>query len=84
MLFATLLGVALGGAAVTVSPLHSAPAPEPRLQRWEYKVVRCLNAMNEEFLTNQLNTLAQDGWEYVGPVTSVGHANSIAFRRSKS
>ena len=83
LILAVLFGVALGGAAVTVNPLHSAPAPEPRSQKWEYKVVRCLNAVNEDFLTNQLNTLAQDGWEYAGPVTSVANANSIAFRRPK-
>jgi hypothetical protein len=82
-LLAALLGVALGATAVTVGPLHSAPAPEPKPLKWEYKVVRCLNAMNEDFLTKQLNDLAQDGWEYVGPVTNVGNANSVAFRRSK-
>jgi hypothetical protein len=91
LFLAVLLGVVLGGAAVTVNPLHSAPAPEPRPQRWEYKVV-LLTVMRggpndvapEDKLTEQFNTMAKDGWDYVGPVVSRSSTSQyVAFRRSK-
>jgi hypothetical protein len=90
LIVAALLGVALGGAIVTVSPLHSAPAPEPRPQRWEYKVVYISSIQRggegdpADKLTEQFNTFAKDGWDYVGPVTSRSSSSQyVAFRRSK-
>src|SRR5271169_1441727 len=97
LLVTALLGVAIGAAAVSFNPLHSAPAPEPRVQRWEYKVVyisstaRGLDDKPADVLTDQLNTLAKDGWEYAGPVMgdSMGRGgggggrNYVAFRRFK-
>jgi hypothetical protein len=82
-LFAALLGVAVGTTAVTVGPLHSAPAPEAKPPRWEYKVVQFSNATIADRLTKEVNTLAEDGWEYAGPIVGDSHAYSIAFRRSK-
>ena len=95
LLSAALLGVAVGATAVTLNPLHSAPAPapEPRPQRWEYKVVLVSgrptpgaageDAMTQ--LTDQFNALAKDGWEYAGPVVQriTGSQHCVAFRRSK-
>jgi hypothetical protein len=89
-LLAALLGVALGGAAVSLNPLHSAPAPEAKPQRWEYKVVNISGTPRggegdpADKITDQFNTLAKDGWDYVGPVTARSTTTHfVAFRRSK-
>ena len=84
----------MGATAVTVNPLHSAPAPEPRPQRWEYKIVLASSRSVApgggddavDKLTEQFNTLAKDGWEYVGPVVqrTTSSQQCVAFRRSKS
>src|SRR5262245_25957617 len=92
-ILAVLLGALLGAAAVTLNPLHSAPAPEP--QRWEYKVVFCPtwqagppNTVPDK-LTEQFNDLAKDGWDYAGLVGSTPGQRSrkagefLAFRRAK-
>ena len=91
LLIATLLGVALGGAAVTVSPLRSAPAPEAKTQRWEYKVIRfTATAMSDaaDKLTDEVNALAKDGWEYAGPLAPPAPGTFtgqyVTFRRAKS
>jgi hypothetical protein len=90
-IFAVLLGGLLGAAAVTLNPLHSAPAPEPRPQRWEYKVVFFRiehSSQTADKLAAQMNDLAKDGWEYAGPVSSstfqAGQVNGGygAFRRA--
>ena len=89
MLFAALLGAALGGAAILISPLHSAPMPEPKASPWEYKVVAFgeSGSAAADKLTDQFNTLAGNGWEYVGPVqprlTTPGGGQFVAFRRHK-
>jgi hypothetical protein len=93
-MIAAVLAAALGAAAVTSIPLHSAPAPEAKPQRWEYKVVllhlpRSGDAAPQEQLAEQLNSFAKDGWEYAGPVLSDSTAPGrgrqyVAFRRSKS
>jgi hypothetical protein len=95
MLTIALLGVTVGAMAVSLNPLHSAPAPEPRPQRWEYKVVYLSTVRGDDkpadVLTDQLNTLAKDGWEFAGPVLgdSMGRGGGggsrqyVAFRRFK-
>jgi hypothetical protein len=94
LLLVALLGAALGGAAVGVSPLRSAPAPDPKPQRWEYKIVLVSSRSvapgggddATDKLTEQFNVLAKDGWEYVGPVVQrvTSSQQCVAFRRSKS
>jgi hypothetical protein len=99
LLVTALLGVAIGAAAVSLNPLHSAPTPEPRAQRWEYKVVGVsvsrLGPDSEPVdkqLTDQFNTLAKDGWEHAGsvPADSGGRGGGgigrqyVVFRRFKS
>jgi hypothetical protein len=90
LILACLLGGVLGGAAVSVSPLHSAPAPEARPQRWEYKVVYVSSSQRggegepADKMTELLNALAKDGWDYAGPVASRSSTSQyVAFRRSK-
>jgi hypothetical protein len=93
LLATALLGLALGAAAVSLNPLHSAPAPEPRPQWWEYKVVPLSNVRRDvdpaEILTEQFNALAKDGWEYAGQVAARGVGGEgpgsqyVAFRRFK-
>lgn len=91
-----LLGLAVGATAVSLNPLHSAPAPESRPQRWEYKVVYLTTVRGDEkpadVLTDQLNAMAKDGWEFAGPVFGEsmgrgggggGSRNYVAFRRFK-
>jgi hypothetical protein len=64
-------------------------------QQWEYKVVaspqfggrqRLLRDANA-YLNKQLNDLAADGWEYVGPVVSLDEgvlrSVQIVFKRPK-
>ncbi len=94
LLITALLGVAIGAAAASMNPLHSAPVPEPKAQRWEYKVVLVRAKAREgnpgDALTDQFNALAKVGWEYTGPVVSesMGRAGTgaqyVAFRRFKS
>jgi hypothetical protein len=98
LLSVTVLAAALGAATVTFAPLLSAPAPEPKPQRWEYKVV----LFNEKFtptsenvsaeklkeqadrLDDEVNALAKDGWEYAGPlVPGHGGYQYTVFRRFK-
>jgi hypothetical protein len=59
--------------------------------QWEYKVVTLLYQSDDERMTKQLNQLADDGWEYVGLVSTAAtavpnrsnHEASVAFRRPK-
>jgi hypothetical protein len=97
LLTIALLGVAVGATAVSLNPLHSAPAPDPRPAHWEYKVVYLTTIRGDDkpadVLSDQLNTLAKDGWEFVGPVfgdSSGGRGGGggsgrpyVAFRRFK-
>jgi hypothetical protein len=95
LLLTALLGVAIGATAVSLNPLRSAPAPEPKPQRWEYKVVHFDGVQRADEtadkLSEQLNTFAKDGWEYAGPIvseTTAGRARVVpgvyvAFRRFK-
>jgi hypothetical protein len=99
LLVPTLLGVAVGAVAVSLNPLHSAPVPEMRAQRWEYKVVACSLSRQgadadpvEKQLTDQFNALAREGWEHAGPVASessgrggggFGSRQYVVFRRFK-
>jgi uncharacterized protein (TIGR03067 family) len=55
--------------------LTAAAAQDPRPGPWEHKAVKFTPVEKEA--TDQLNTLAADGWEYVGPLT----ADLVAFRR---
>src|SRR4051794_29578281 len=94
LIFAALLGVALGGGAVSPRPLHRAPAPGPKLGRWGYKGVSYAGSLPRESnpgdkVAQQLNTLAQDGGESAGPVAPRSARGGtiagqyVAFRRSK-
>jgi hypothetical protein len=89
LLFAVLLGAAVGGAVVSVGPLHSAPVTVGET-KWEYKVVAFAGDRRDsaDKVTEQFNTLAGHGWEYVGPVTprqeSTGGGALVAFRKPKS
>jgi hypothetical protein len=96
LVFSALFGVAIGAAAVSLNPLQSAPAPESRAQRWEYKIVYLSGGLRAdgdpaEKLTEQFNVLAKDGWEYTGPIApdSAGRGGGgggrqyLAFRRFK-
>ena len=99
LLVTALLGVAVGATAVTLNPLHSAPAPEPKAQRWEYKVVAISVTRQrpdtdpvDKQLTDQFNALAKDGWEHsgsLGPESTnrgggIGNRQYAVFRRFKS
>jgi hypothetical protein len=96
LLVTALLGVAIGAAAVSLNPLHSAPTPESKPQRWEYKVVTAsLSRLGpdadpvDKQLTDQFNALAKDGWEHSGSVASDsmgrggGGRQYVVFRRFK-
>lgn len=81
-----LLMVAVGAVCISISTGRmssggSASAeerprnPEGKSERWEYKVVEYGYGYNEfkgrnKALTDGLNKLSKDGWEYVGPMTS--------------
>ena len=72
-----------GGAAMMFHTLQGATAPAP-VQRWEYKVVFCSSSLRngpavEAVLTEQLNALAKEGWDYVGSITSVTGGREGAF-----
>ena len=72
------IGLAIGFAgALVVTSQPEARGQEKQKQQWEYKVVACSldgakgrlpDADAAKALTEQYNTLAADGWEYVGPV----------------
>jgi hypothetical protein len=76
---AMAIGLTLGFAAsICITRQPEAQGQEkPKKQQWEYKVVSCSLYGNKgllpdrdaaKALTEQYNTLAADGWEYVGPV----------------
>lgn len=90
LIASALVGVALGAMAMSINPLQSAPAPEAKPAKWEYKVVNVTvprpadGSDASEKLSEQFNVLAKDGWELVGPVVSRGtFQNYVAFRRAK-
>ena len=80
---------------------HLVSHPEARAQqqqkgqKWEYRVVIFLGSTKAEAIkseTKKLNDLANEGWEYVGPLSSYsrtygsGESESygfVAFRRPK-
>ena len=82
----------VGGLAVPVAWRQqevsgAAEKKEQPAPKWEYKVVRFFGGV--ETLTDDLNQLAKDGWEYVGPI-KVGKSDQgnsaegyIAFRRPR-
>jgi hypothetical protein len=76
---ALAIGLTLGFAgAILVKRQPEAQGQEkPKKQQWEYKVVACSLYGDKgllpdkdatQALTEQYNSLAADGWEYVGPV----------------
>jgi hypothetical protein len=96
----TLMAAAVGLAAglgigqLAVQPAAVAQAPE-KGPKWEYKVV-VFSARDDvkevKGMTADLNDLAADGWEYVGPVAgefkTFGNGDQratgfVAFRRPK-
>jgi hypothetical protein len=81
------VGLLLGLAALGPGPRPAQAQKPEKAPRWEYKAV-LFRALDAERHTKQLNDLADDGWEYAGPVNSLPGtaqiaATSVAFRRPK-
>jgi hypothetical protein len=91
-----VLGLLLGLAIPWLLLRPEAQAQQPdKVQKWEYKVVSFRGANDAKIIersTQRLNELAEEGWEYVGPVSNYsktyggGDVESfgyVAFRRPK-
>jgi hypothetical protein len=73
LIAAVLVGIGLGLAMPFMGWQPEAPAQQQKDQKWEYKVERFQsNKGGVDGATAQLNNLANDGWEYVGPVATPG------------
>src|SRR5262245_22372311 len=83
---AALLALLLGLAAVGPRPGAAQAPKQERPARWEYKAV-LFGGLDADEHTKQLNHLAGDGWEYVGPLNTKADARistpSVAFKRPK-
>jgi hypothetical protein len=86
--FAVVVGVALvlGLATVGLGPGEAQAQKQEKSARWEYKAVQ-FTGIDPDNHAHLLNSLAGDGWEYVGPLnTKVDgriSTTSVAFRRPK-
>jgi hypothetical protein len=72
-----ILSLSLGGRS------GAEPKADPaKAQQWEYKAVEM--SPTAQLVTEQLNRLAEEGWEYAGPVNMQQNRHTqIAFRRPK-
>ena len=53
-------------------------------QQWEYKVVLYSRDDGKSGMEESLNLLADEGWEYAGPLANNGiNAQYVAFKRLK-
>ncbi len=83
------LGLLAGLAIASVGQSPETPVPQrPVVQEWEYKVT--LIHASLDWQTNKRNSLAADGWEFVGVLhddpgnARGGHPwSNVAFRRPK-
>lgn len=91
ILIALLSGFALGklydtevlGQATTVTPSPARSSTQQTMQKWEYKVIYVTRDQANLF-EPAFNKLGEEGWEYVGIVTSNGLNNYyIAFKKHK-
>ena len=93
---ALAVGLVLGAVLASTSWRQAQAQRQEKAPQWEYKVMSL--PLNADQATKQLNTLADDGWEYVGLVnTSIprapagggaaldiaGHESLVAFKRPK-
>jgi hypothetical protein len=82
---ALLIGVLTGLTALPLLPIREATAAqEKHTARWDFKVVRFYGLSNQQ-KTKQLNELADEGWEYVGLLSTNGSIDSgeVAFKRPR-
>ena len=92
ILIALLSGFGLGklydtkALSQSTTMLTSSPTPnaiQQTTQKWEYKVLHVTRDEADKF-NPAFNKLGEEGWEYVGIVTSNGlNAHYVAFKRSK-
>jgi hypothetical protein len=98
-LVGVVLGMGLGFAAATVGWHARADGQAVQvqgagLQHWEYKVIWLQPQQrggSVKAVTADFNALAQDGWEYVGPVVHTGYGQTpatdglvyVVFKRAK-
>ncbi len=93
---ALAVGLVLGAVLASVGWQQAQAQRREKAPPWEYKVTSL--SLNAEQATKQLNTLADDGWEYIGLVntstprspagggaapTILGHESLVAFKRPK-
>jgi hypothetical protein len=91
MLAAILLGLAVGVAIPSLRWTQDVQAQRPeKAQQWEYKVVEFRFDLpapvveKEKAHAQRLNTLAGEGWEYVGLLSvSPRPSGTVAFKRPK-
>jgi len=93
---ALAVGLVLGAMLASVGWQQAQAQRQGKAPQWEYKVTSL--SLNADQATKQLNTLADDGWEYVGLVNTstprapagggaapaiLGHESLVAFKRPK-